>query len=435
MTNKGDSSKQLGLWTLTSLVVGGMIGSGIFSIPTALAPYGGISLVGWVFASCGALILARVFSKLSAVIPDTGGPYAYSRKAFGDLTGFIVAWGYWISIWTTNAAITITFVSYLSVFFPALAQNSLFAAIAALLTLWSLTLINSHSIKSGGRIQLIFTILKLLPIIAITIVGFFFFEAAHFSPFNRSESSSIQAITITTAFCLYAFVGFEAGTLPAGNVKDPSKTIPRATTVGTIFVTLIYILSSLSLFGILSPDQLTTSVAPYSEAAANLWGEQARYFVAGAACLSAFGALNGWILLQGQLPMAMAADGMMPKIFAKTNKNASPSFGIICSSIIVSVLLIANQSKGLNGIYSFVLLISAVTVLISYLTSSLAFGKFMLSGSFGFKLNLTNGLLLIFAIGFSIWMFIGSGLEANLWSLGGILAGLPIYYYYKRNKK
>ncbi|MFT6214726.1 MAG: APA family basic amino acid/polyamine antiporter [Roseivirga sp.] len=435
MVNKGDSSKQLGLWTLTSLVVGGMIGSAIFSIPTTLAPYGGISLLGWAFASAGALVLAKVFSKLSAVIPAIGGPYAFSRKAFGDLTGFIVAWGYWISIWTTNAAITITFVSYLSVFFPVLSENSLMAAITGLATLWSLTLINSHSVKSGGNIQVVFTILKLLPILAITIVGFFFFEAAHFIPFNRSGSSSIQAITITTAFCLYAFVGFEAATLPAGNVKNPAKTIPKATIIGTIFVTAIYILSSLSLFGILSPDQILTSVAPYSDAAANLWGEKARYLVAAAACLSAFGALNGWVLLQGQLPLAMAKDDMMPKIFSKTNKNSSPSFGILISSVIVSVLLIANQSKGLNGIYAFVLLISAVTVLISYLASSLAFGKFMFKRSYGFKPSFTNILLLIVSVGFSIWMFIGSGLEANLWSLGGIAAGLPIYYYYKHKKK
>lgn len=435
MTNKGDSSKQLGLWTVTSLVVGGMIGSGIFSIPTALAPYGGISLLGWAFASTGALILAKVFSKLSAVIPDTGGPYAYSRKAFGDFTAFIVAWGYWISIWTTNAAITITFISYLSVFFPILSENSLIAALTGLVTLWSLTLINSRSVKDGGNIQLLFTILKVLPILAITIVGFFFFEASHFIPFNRSDTSSIQAITITTAFCLYAFVGFEAATVPAGNIKEPSKTIPKATFYGTVFVTAIYILSSVSLFGILSPDQLVTSVAPYSDAAANLWGEQARYMVALAACLSAFGALNGWILLQGQLPMAMATDGLMPKIFAKKNKNSSPSFGIISSSVIVSILLIANQSKGLNGLYAFVLLISAVTVLISYLMSSLAFGKFMFNRTYGFKPSALNLVLLFFSIGFSIWMFIGSGLEANLWSLGGIAAGLPIYFYFKHNKK
>ncbi|MCE7991511.1 MAG: amino acid permease [Roseivirga sp.] len=425
-------AKQLGLWTVSSLVVGSMIGSGIFSIPTALAPYGGISLLGWVFSAIGALILATVLSKLSRAIPATGGPYAYSREAFGDLTAFIVAWGYWISVWTTNAAITITFISYLSVFIPALADNAFLSTGIGLLTLWSLTALNSHSVKSGGLLQLISTILKVLPIIAITIVGFFFFEASHFTPFNKSSSTSLQAITVCTAFCLFAFMGLESATIPAGNIKDPKKTIPRATMLGTIFVVLIYILSSISLFGILPPDQLTTSVAPYSDAASSLWGENARYLVAAGACISAFGALNAWILIQGQLPLAMAHDKLLPKAFAKTNKNSAPSFGIIFSSIIVTILLIANQAKGLNGLYAFALLLTAVTVLLSYLMSALALGFFALKQQHGFKLTLSNIIMIVIAVAFSIWMFIGSGREANLWGLGSMAVGIPLYFWFKR---
>lgn len=434
MGNSSQKTKQLGLWTATSLVVGSMIGSGIFSIPTALAPFGGISLLGWVFSALGALVLATVMSKLSRVIPTTGGPYAYSREAFGNLTAFIVAWGYWISVWTTNAAITITFISYLSVFIPELAENTFLATGTGLLTLWSLTALNSYSVKGGGQLQIISTVLKVLPIIAITIVGFFFFDASHFVPFNKSSSSSLQAITICTAFCLFAFMGLESATIPAGNIKDPKKTIPRATMLGTGFVILIYIFSSVSLFGILPPDQLTTSVAPYSDAAASLWGENARYFVAAGACISAFGALNAWILIQGQLPLAMAHDRLLPKAFGKTNKNAAPSFGIIFSSIIVTVLLVANQAKGLNGLYSFALLLTAVTVLLSYLMSALALGSFALKQQHGFRLTIGNSLMVIIATAFSIWMFIGSGVEANLWGLGSMAAGIPIYFWFKRKK-
>lgn len=433
MGNNGQKAKQLGLWTVSSLVVGSMIGSGIFSIPTALAPFGGISLLGWVFSAIGALVLAVVMSRLSRVIPATGGPYAYSREAFGDLTAFIVAWGYWISIWTTNAAITITFISYLSVFIPALAENTVLATGTGLITLWALTALNSHSIKSGGQLQLISTILKVLPIIAITIVGFFFFDASNFVPFNKSESSSLQAITICTAFCLFAFMGLESATIPAGNIKEPKKTIPRATMLGTIFVILIYILSSTSLFGILPPDQLTTSVAPYSDAAASLWGGNARYLVAAGACISAFGALNAWILIQGQLPLAMAHDKLLPKAFGKTNKNSTPSFGIIFSSIIVTVLLIANQAKGLNGLYAFALLLTAVTVLLSYLMSALALGLFALRQQHGFKITIGNIIIVTISIAFSLWMFIGSGTEANLYGLGSIAAGVPIYFWCKKN--
>lgn len=435
MSSKHEKSKQLGLWTVTSLVVGGMIGSGIFSIPTALAPYGGISLIGWAVSAAGALFMAKVLSKLSKVIPANGGPYAYSKEAFGELTAFIVAWGYWISIWATNAAITITFVSYLSVFIPALAENTVLATVAGFLTLWLLTALNSHSIKSAGNLQLVSTILKVIPIIIITIAGFFFFQADHFSPFNLSESSSLKAITITTAFCLFAFMGLEAATIPAGNIKNPKKTIPRATILGTVIVTIIYILSSISLFGILPPDQLSTSVAPYGDAAANLWGENARYLIAGGACISAFGALNAWILLQGQLPLAMASDGLLPKAFGKKNRNDTPSFGIIVSSIITTLLLVANQSKGLNNLYAFVLLLTTVTVLISYAASALAFLHFSLKNKLGFTSTLRNLALGTVATAFSIWMFIGSGLEANLWGFGGVALGLPIYFWNKRKKR
>lgn len=435
MSLKPENPKQLGLWTTTSLVVGSMIGSGIFSIPTALAPYGGISLIGWGVAAAGALFMAKVLGKLSKVIPAKGGPYAYSKEAFGDLTAFIVAWGYLISIWATNAAITITFVSYLSVFIPALAENNFLAGLAGLLTLWFLTAINSHNIKSAGRLQLVSTVLKIVPIITITIAGFFFFQVDHFTPFNLSNSSSLKAITVTTAFCLFAFMGLEAATVPAGNIKNPKKTIPRATMFGTTVVTLIYILSSVSLFGILPPDQLSTSVAPYGDAAANLWGENARYLIAAGACISAFGALNGWILIQGQLPMAMAADGFLPKIFSKTNKNNTPSFGIIISSIIITLLLVANQSKGLNNLYSFALLLTAVTVLISYVMSAAAFTHFSIKNKFGFSATLKNMALGVIAILFSIWMFIGSGLEANLWGFGGVVLGLPIYFWRKKRNQ
>ncbi|MFY0591204.1 amino acid permease [Roseivirga sp.] len=435
MSLKPQKSKQLGLWTTTSLVVGGMIGSGIFSIPTALAPYGGISLLGWGVASASALILAQIFSKLSKVIPSKGGPYAYSKVAFGDLTAFIVAWGYLISVWASNAAITITFVSYLSVFFPALAENNFLAGLVCVLTLWFLTAINSHSVKSAGQLQLVSTILKIVPILTITIAGFFFFQVEHFTPFNLSDSSSLKAITITTAFCLFAFMGLEAATIPAGNIKNPKKTIPRATMFGTVVVTLIYILSSVSLFGILPPDQLSTSVAPYGDAAANILGENARYLIAAGACISAFGALNGWILIQGQLPMAMAADGFLPKIFSKTNKNNTPSFGIIISSIIITLLLVANQSKGLNNLYSFALLLTAVTLLMSYITSAAAFTHFSIKNKFGFSATLKNMALGIIGILFSVWMFIGSGLEANLWGFGGVVLGLPIYFWRKKKNQ
>ena len=414
-----------------ALVVGSMIGSGIFSIPTALAPYGGIGLLGWLVAAVWAIFLAKMMSYLAKHIPATGGPYAFSRAGFGDLVGFFVAWGYWLSIWTTNAAITITFVSYLSVFIPALSSSTLLSTMASLLTLWSLTLINSYSVRGGGKMQLVSTLLKIIPILVVVTGAIFFFNPDHFTPFNPSGSTNLQAISVTSTLCLFAFLGLEAATIPAGNVKNPKKTIPRATIIGTGLVIFIYIFSSLALFGLLPPEQVANSTAPYSDAAMYLWGDWAKYLVAAGACISAFGALNGWILIQGQMPLALAQDQLLPKAFAKTNQNEAPYFSIIASSVIITILLLANQTKGLTSLYSFMLQLTAVTVLFSYIFSAAAYGRFALRKQFNLNPSPKHLILALIGVLFSIWLLIGSGNEAILWGAVGMIAGLPIYLWKK----
>ena len=125
------TERTLGLWRSTALVVGNMIGSGIFLLPAALAGYGGISILGWLFTSTGAMLLALVFARLSRRVPKVGGLYVYTRLGFGDFAGFLVAWGYWISIWCGNAAIATAFVGYMAVFVPRLTESPLLGAATA----------------------------------------------------------------------------------------------------------------------------------------------------------------------------------------------------------------------------------------------------------------------------------------------------------------
>src|SRR5690349_10420262 len=175
-----------------------MIGSGIFLLPATLAAFGGISLFGWVGSSAGAIILALLFSKLSKIIPNAlGGPYAYTRTGLGDFAAFLVAWGYWISIWCTNAAITVTLVSYLTVFFPVLSKNSYLAVATGLGVIWFLTWINTRGVKEAGRVQVITTILKITPLVLVSVVGLFYIDFKNFTPFNNSGESDLSAITAT----------------------------------------------------------------------------------------------------------------------------------------------------------------------------------------------------------------------------------------------
>ena len=142
MTKSTD--EKIGFWTCTSLVVGNMIGSGVFLLPSALAVYGGISLLGWLLSTLCAFTLAILFSYLSKTMPAVGGPYAYTREGLGEFAAFLVAYGYWISAWCGNAAITVAFVSYLSVFFPILSTNNMAAVLTGLSAIWLLTWVNTY---------------------------------------------------------------------------------------------------------------------------------------------------------------------------------------------------------------------------------------------------------------------------------------------------
>jgi len=384
-----------------------MIGSGIFLLPASLAPYGGISIIGWIVSALGGITLAKVFSELSKRFPKTGGPYTFTKQGFGDFPAFLVAWGYWISICCTNAAITVTMLSYLSIFFPILNTSPFAAALTGLSAIWLLTYINSRGVKEASWVQLITTVLKLVPLILIAIVGLFFIEMAHFEPFNLSGESNFAAITATTTLTLFAYLGIESATIPADNVANPSETIPKATILGTWIATGVYILGSIAVMGIIPPETLATSQAPFADAAVVIWGESARNWVALGIVISVFGALNGWIMMQGQIPLAAAKDGLFPALFGKLNKNNSPATGIAFSSILISGLMLMNYSKSLISAFEFMILLATLTCLVPYLFSTATH--------------------LLFA-----WAVAGSGEEIVFWGFLVLMAGIPFYVWIKR---
>ena len=306
---------KLGLWTSASLVVGNMIGAGVFLMPAALAAFGGISLIGWILSTIGAILLAKVFSNLSKLMPlADGGPYAYSRKGLGDFAGFLVAWGYLVSIWCTNAAIAVSLVSALSTFFPALATNSLHAVVTGLGSIWLLTWINTLGIVTSGKLQLVTTVLKILPLLLIALAGLFFIHLENFLPFNSSGKSEFAAISATVTYTFFAFLGLECATIPSGSVSNPEKTIPRATMLGILVTAAIYLLGTISIMGMIPGKELQHSVTPFTDAAVIIWGKSARYWVSAGIAIAAFGALNGWILIQGQMPYAISKDKLFPPV-------------------------------------------------------------------------------------------------------------------------
>lgn len=425
------NDKKIGLWTSTSMVVGNMIGSGVFMLPATLAIYGGISLVGWIVAGAGALLIATVYGWLSKMMPAAnGGPYAYTREGFGEFAAYLVAWGYWISIWCTNAAIAVAFVSYLSAFFPVLNADAMWSVGIGLGAIWLLSWINTRGVKEAGVVQLVTTIMKIVPLMLISIGGLFYFNGAHFTPWNLSGETDFAAITATATLTLFAFLGLESATIPAGSTENPEKTVAKATVLGTVIVTIIYILGTISVMGIVPPDTLKDSAAPFADAAAAIWGEGARYLVGIGAIISSFGALNGWLLLQGQIPAAAAKDKLFPKVFGKENKKGAPALAIIISSVLVSVLMSMNFSRGLAETFKFILLLSTLTGVIPYLFSMVAYAILRYRQAPDSKLILRIAVAFV-AFCFSLWAVAGSGEEIVYWGFILLIAGLPFYAWMK----
>ncbi len=423
--------KKLGLWTSTSLVLGNMIGAGVFMMPSTLASFGGISIIGWVASSIGAFLLAKIFAHLSKMMPGAdGGPYAFSKFAMGDFAGFLVAWGYLISVWCTNAAITVSFISALSTFIPALATNSLLAVFTGLATIWILTWVNTLGVFTSGKLQLITTILKVVPIFLVGIIGLFFIHWENFLPFNASGTSTVSAITATTTLTFFAFLGIECATIPSGSVENPEKTIAQATLLGTFIATIVYILSTVSIMGMIPAAQLKTTVTPFADAATIIWGTGAKYWVSAGVAIAAFGALNGYILIQGQLPAAIAKDRLFPAIFAKKNSKGVPAIGVAISSVLVSFFMIMNYTKGLVDQFKFLILLTTLTVLIPYLFSTAAYIIFRLK-----EVNITKWIkysaitLASLAFLFFMWMIIGSGQEIVYWGFVLCMSSIPVYVW------
>jgi len=299
----------LGFWMCVALVVGNTIGSGVFLLAASLAPYGLNSTIAWAFTAAGAIALAIVFARLSRAYPKAGGPYAYVNVAFGPLIAFIVAWGYWISICVGNVTIVTGVVSYLSPLQPWIHDQPGASVAVSLFFVWLLTLVNWFGIKTSGWVQSVTTVLKILPLFAVAALGFTTVRAPDVA--NAAKIPlSVGGVTAAATLTLWALLGLESATIPADKVANPSRTIPLATLVGTVATALICVIACTTVLLLVPPATLAESNAPFVDLTSRYWGPDVGKLVAVLAAVSAFGALNGWILLQGELPRAMAANGV-----------------------------------------------------------------------------------------------------------------------------
>jgi APA family basic amino acid/polyamine antiporter len=413
--------RPLGVIACTALVMGNMIGSGIFLLPASLAPYGWNGVAGWIVTIGGSLALAYCIARLAAIRSERQDPPGLVEAAFGRTTGFAVGWSYWVSIWTANAAISIAGVSYLSLFFPALKHPGMGAAVAIALV-WLVTFVNLAGARAAGGLQVVTLLLKLMPLAAVLIIAAWALGTGHAPQADFSPSGlKFESINAAAALTLWAMLGFESAACVAAKARDPQRTVPRATIIGTLATGLLYLLVCTAITQLLPASVVQGSDAPFADFVSHFIGWGPAYAVGAFAAISAIGALNGWTLLQGEIPLAMAQRGELPAWFARTDARGTPARALVFSSVLISLLLVINSLKTLSELFVFMILLSTSAALWMYLGCAAA----------ALRLRVAMPVAAL-GTAYALWTLWGAGLNASALSLLLMIAGLPVYYWSRR---
>lgn len=422
------AKRALGFRACLALVVGNLIGSGIYLLPASLAPLGWNAFVGWVVTAIGALCLAIVFARLAEHLPAEGGPYAYTRAAFGKPAGFIVAWSYWTMVWVGNGAVAVAVVSALSGAFPDLAQSTGAPAALAIAVVWLLTFVNIRGIGTAALVQSVTTILKIFPLLAVAVLGAVLLGGSGGGAIPAQPDVPLAAGSVATAaaLCFWGFLGLESATIPADKVRDPRRTIPRATLWGTALVGILYLLVTAMVMLLMPQESAARSPAPLADFIGTYWGRGAGALVALFAAVSAFGTLNGFILIQGEMPWAMARGGVFPAWLAKVGPRGTPVRAHLVSSGLLTIVTLMNYTSTLGELFGVLATVSIASGLVAYLLTMLAAAKLLPRD------RLVWPCVPVTA-GFIFWMIWGLGLQAILWGFVLLVAGLPIYAWVRRN--
>lgn len=432
-----DPARQLGPWMSIALVIGSMIGTAIFMLPANLAPFGINTVYSWVISGVGAVFLALIFSALGRAFPDAEGPYAYTRMAFGDLVAFIVAWGYWVSLWVFNAAIATGATAYLGSLLPWVSGSTTASAITTLSFLWILTAVNIIGVRTAGGVQVATTALKLIPLVAVVgLLGWLLLKRSPMVVQSELLQTSFRMDSLTSAatLTLAAMVGLESASVMSKRVRNPERNVPLATLVGTIITAFIYITTCTTVMLLIPAAQLVDSSAPFSDLARIAWGDAAAYWISLFVVISALGCLNAGILMQGELPLHMARNGSFPAVFARESRRGTPVASLCIGSVLATLLVLLNFQKSMVDIYSFMLLLATTATLVLYLMCSLAVLVLLRRGKLPAYRRGSTGLALVGIVAalFSLWSFVGAGKEAVIYGVVLLAAAVPVFFLMRR---
>jgi len=434
-------ARALGLPSATALVIGSIIGTGVFTMPAVMAGAGTSSILVLGVISIGALLLGVLFGQLTKRIPTSdGGLYAYSRHEFGDFAGYLTAWCYWITAWAGNAAIVSSWVLYVESLFSITHPSAWTNFGIAACGLWIPAVVNLVGVRQMAWFQNITVVLKFLPLALVGIVGWFFVKAHNFGPFNASGGSLYSCIGIAAGVALFSFIGVECASIAAGRVRNPRKNVGRASVLGTGLSAILYLLVTAAVMGLVPHHALVGNGAPFVNAFQAMFSHisWAGKFVAALAVVSGLGALNGWTLVTAEMPWAAAKDGLFLPQFAKTYRDGTPWFGILVSTAVASALMaFAYSGKSGLTVFTYLVDLSVVTVAIPYFFSACAQLAYLVS-----RRRIVNGwrlgrdlLIATLSVLFSLWVAFTAGYQSVYQAMLLLLVGIPIYAFLKARRE
>ena len=414
-------NRSLGLYDVVSLVIGTIVGADIYIAASFGAGLlGPFSVVAWVIAGLMAIVIALCFAECSSLVPQVGGPYAYAKRAFGDFTGFLAGWSLLIASWSAIAVFPLAFVAYLKFFIPNMSPS--LQILVKILFVLFLTVINYFGVRQAGKANDILTILKIAPILILTIAGIAYFIIkpslliVNFTPLTPLGFSGIGSAIV---LIFWAYVGFELVTVPSDEIINSKRTIPLAIGIGMGIIALFYVVTNFVILGLVNWTVLSTSTAPLALAGYALVGAIGAGFLTVGALLSISGSDEAGILSAARIPYAMAADGLLPKFFARVHpKYGTPYVALIIQNVVTLIAAIF-------GTISQLIILSVFTLLFCYLLTCLSvFPLRKMYKTGGFKLP---WIVPVLGVVVAIYIMTQCATNQIIYGSALILLGIPVY--------
>jgi len=427
-------SRKMGLVGLTTIVAVNMMGSGIIMLPTSMAQLGAVSLLSWIVTALGSMAIAYSFAQLGVLCPRAGGMSAYSEEAHGKSSFFMASYLYYLSQIIGNVAVAIAAIGYATPFFPWFGTGAVPLSIGVAGLLWLTTLANFGGPKLTGHIGSVTVWGVIIPVAGLSLIGWFWFQPTLFAEaWNPHDIPVENAIARSIPLTLWTFLGMEAAAQNSGAVEKPQRNVPLACLFGTLGAAVIYIFSTTVIQGIVPNVDLANSSAPFAYVYAQMFNPMVGKIIMALAVMACVGSLLGWQFTIAQVAKATADEGLFPKFYARVNKRGAPVVGLVVAAILQTLVALSTMSPTATEEFNKLISLTAVTILIPYITSISALMVVMYKAG----VRVRNVVAVMIAMLYCFYALYASGMEAVMGAtlvmmVGFLLYGLIAYRFVDR---